>query len=105
MNTTTLAIIFAATTLLILAACAFAVFTQHLVIRELRAVNVDLLNRLYVSKGQPPVGVDVRREYEEKKQQRDERRRDPAQKSAIDPTQGMRNRLASMEKTRANKAS
>lgn len=70
---------------------------------DLRCDNIDLRNRMYASKGQPPAGVDMKADYAERRQARDERRRNPAQKSAPDPMKAMRDRLAENEQRRAGK--
>jgi hypothetical protein len=97
-------ITFAILALIILAACAFLLRQQRRhyesLLRDVRADNHDLRGRMYVSKGQPPPGVDLQVEHEEKKAERQKRQSDPTLKSPPDPTWGMRKKLAANENRR-----
>lgn len=96
-----------------MSALAFAAVVTALVLmrahyeallRDVRADNRDLRDRMYLSKGQPPAGVDVRAAHEEKQAERRARASDPALKSAPDPTWKMRRQLAENEKRRAGQS-
>jgi hypothetical protein len=63
------------TILAILAAAVFVHLRDEREIARLTADNIDLRSRLFLSKGQPPVGVDATEEYV-KEQARDEEARE-----------------------------
>jgi hypothetical protein len=88
----------------ILAACGFLLRQQRAhyesILRDVRADNLDLRARMFASKGYPPPGVDMKAAHEEKQAERQQRRSDPAQKSAPDPAWRMRRTLADREKKR-----
>jgi hypothetical protein len=81
-------------TALILAGAAGAVYLLHnvysRVIDTLSADNIDLRNRLFISKGQPPTGIDVTAQYEEKKEVERVRRQSDPQKKSANPLQRIR---------------
>lgn len=59
------------TTLILLGAGGAVYLIHHVysrVIDTLSADNIDLRNRLFISRGQPPSGVNVTAQYEEKKE-------------------------------------
>jgi hypothetical protein len=93
--------------LAVFAACAFLLRQQRRhyesLLRDARADNRDLRDRLFASKNLPPVGVDLKAEHEERKAERKERQNDKTLKSAPDPMWGVRQDLALREKKRIDK--
>lgn len=72
-------------------------------LKDARADNRDLRDRLFASKNLPPAGVDMKAEHEERREERRQRQADPTQKSAPDPGWKMRRDLAAREKRRLDK--
>ena len=105
MNTET--IVFVAAALVTLAGCGFLLWQQRAhyeaLLRDVRADNRDLRDRVFASKNLPPSGVDMRKEHEERREERRRRQADPTTRSEADPTQRMRQQLAENEKARLGK--
>jgi hypothetical protein len=85
---------------LVLAACALALWQQRAIIADVRADNRDLRSRMYVSKGQPPVGVDMVKGFEKKEEQREQRRAEGPQPEPSDPGQRLKLQLLNNERKR-----
>lgn len=103
-STTLITIAFVAVAVSNIALSAFLLWQQRAhyeaLLRDVRADNLDLRGRMFVSKGQPPPGVDMKEAHEERRAERKERQNDPARKSAPDPTWRMRRRLTENEEKR-----
>ena len=69
-------------------------------LNQAHADNVALRNRMFMAKGQPPVGVDVAKKYEEKQKASEEKKDTPPalRPDPIDPVQKMRMDAAELER-------
>jgi hypothetical protein len=100
-----------ATNVIILAAAGFVVWNwrrahaeilagRDATIERLTGENRDLLNRLFASKGQPPVGTDMQAFHGEREAERKDRRQRATREGQVDPLSQAQAQLERAERSR-----
>jgi len=63
------------------------------IIEKLDSDNLDLRNRMYATKGQPPAGVDMKSAYTQEQAEKKDKQNSSPKRIPIDPIQQMEDRL------------